>query len=509
MQYRFLSLPLLALAGCLLAGCSKEDTTTDDAGSASSASATITGVFTSGSAEGSTETAYNEEDVPASNSFADTVLITYGSSITVTNPLEGKGVSVTVSGGDVTVAATVAGVAYQLQGSSLDGSLKLYSEKKFALVLNGLTLTNTDGPAINIQSKKRAFVVLAANTSNTLSDGASYTVTNAEEDQKGTLFSEGQLIFCGTGALTVEGNYKHAICSDDYIRVVEGSITISRAATDGFHTNDAFITDGGTISVTAASDGIECEEGFIVINDGSFVLNTGDDGIAASYEGTDSGIVPYVVINGGSIEVNSTEGEGIESKNLLTINNGNIKTITGDDGLNAGAGLFINGGRVYCRSTGNDAIDSNGKLTVTGGMVLAIAAGGPEAGFDCDANQFRVTGGLVVGIGGATSAPTASVTTVPALIMGSGAANQLIHIRAADGTEALTFEAPVSYNTLLFAGSKLKQGTTYTIYTGGTINDAASFFGLYTGGTYSGGKSGDSFTLSSIVTAIGGSVSRG
>ncbi|MFT4022228.1 MAG: carbohydrate-binding domain-containing protein [Flavihumibacter sp.] len=497
---------LLAIAASLLTACSKDDAETTESSSADAVS--ITSAYSSGTAVGSTETAYNEDDILANSAFTDTVLIQYGAATTVTNPLSGEGVSVTVSGDDVVVDATAAGVAYQVQGSASNGSLKLYSEKKFALVLNGLTLSNDDGPAINIQSTKRAFVVLAANTSNSLSDGANYTVSDTE-DQKATFFSEGQLIFSGTGSLTVAGNYKHAICSDDYIRVVEGDISISKAATDGFHTNEAFIADGGTISVTAASDGIECEEGYIVINDGQFVMNTGDDGMAASYEGTDEAIVPYVVINGGSIEVNSTEGEGIEAKNALTINGGTIKTITADDGLNAGTAININAGTIYCRSTDNDAIDSNGEMTITGGLVLAVGARQPEAGFDCDTRTFTITGGLVVGIGGATSSPTASVSKVPSLIMGGGTSGQLLHIRSADGTEALTFEAPVSYSTLLLAGSKLKQGDTYTIYSGGTVESGETFYGLYTGGTYSGGTAGSSFTISTTVTVIGGSVSRG
>lgn len=504
MRYPF---SFFALLGCLLTACSKEDA--DAAGTVSAGTATITGAYSSGTAAGSAETAYNADDILANSSFTDTVLIQYGVTTTVTNPLENNGVAVTVSGDDVTVNAGVAGVVYQLQGTASDGSLKLYSDKKFALLLNGVTLTNNDGPAINIQSKKRAFVVLAANTSNSLNDGASYTAANGDEDQKATLFSEGQLIFSGAGSLTVAGNYKHAICSDDYIRVTEGTITIGKAATDGFHTNEAFIADGGTITVTANSDGIECEEGYIVVNDGHFVLNTRDDGMVASYEGADTEVVPYVVINGGTIEVNSTEGEGIEAKNALTINGGSIKTITADDGLNARTAININGGTIYCRSTDNDAIDSNGEMTITGGLVLAVGARQPEAGFDCDAHTFTVTGGLIVGIGGATSSPTASVSTVPSLIMGSGTSGQLLHIRAADGTEALTFEAPVSYSTLLFAGSKLKQGDTYTIYSGGTVEGGVAFYGLYTGGTYSGGTAGSSFTISSAVTVIGGSVSRG
>ena len=57
-----------------------------------------------------------------------------------------------------------------------------------------------------------------------------------------------------------------------------------------------------------------------------------DKGIAATYD-TDKTIDPYLTINGGNININSTGGEGIESKSVLTINNGTITTKTTDDGL--------------------------------------------------------------------------------------------------------------------------------------------------------------------------------
>jgi hypothetical protein len=98
---------------------------------------------------------------------------------------------------------------------------------------------------------------------------------------------------------------------------------------------------------------------------------------------------------------------------------------------------------------------------------------------------------------------------VRSLIAGSGTAGQIVHIEAADGTEALTFEAPVAYSTLLFAGSKLKASTTYTLYKGGVVSSGASFNGLYTSGTYTKGTAGTTFTISSMVTQIGGTISRG
>lgn len=463
--------------------------------------------ITKGQAEGGTETAADADDLVEGSVFSSIVQINFGSTVSVDNPLAGKGVTVTTSGSDVTVVSSLSEVQYTLSGTTTDGSLKIYSDKKFRLNLNNANITNNDGPAINIQSSKRAFIVLNENTINTMTDGKTYA--SSAEDQKGTIFSEGQLVFSGTGTLNITGNSKHAVASDDYVRIRSGNINIISAATDGIHSNDAFIADGGIIKIAASSDGIEAEKGYVVINDGVFTLNTGDDGIAASYEETDATITPYVTINGGTINVKSTAGEGIESKSVLTINNGNISTQTADDGLNAGTAIYINGGNIYAYSTGNDAMDSNGIFTITGGKIVAIGARAPEASIDCDARTLKITGGILIGIGGATSGPSATASTVNSVIMGSGSANQLIHIEAADGTEALTFQAPTAYTTLIYASAKLKANTTYNVFTGGDVANAVNFNGLFMSGTYTKGTKTGNFSTTGRVTQTGGSISRG
>ena len=506
---------LLLLSFLLTASCSKNDdvspevgttTPTTGTGTTNGTSAITSSIVTTGTAEGSIEIGANVDDLIENSTFPSVVAVNFGTSVSLTNPLAANGVTITQSGNDITITSTATGVDFQLSGTTTNGSVKIYSEKKFKITLNGVSITNNDGPALNIQSSKRAFLVSTDGTTNTFADGLTYATST--EDMKGTIFSEGQMVFGGTGTINVKGNFKHAIASDDYIRLRAGTINITGAITDGVHTNDAFIMDGGTLKITAASDGIEAEEGYIIINDGTLTTTTGDDGIAASYEGTDATIIPYVNINGGTLTITSTKGEGIESKGALTINKGNVTINTYDDGLNAGKAMYINGGKIYAYATNNDAMDSNGTFTITGGIIVAIGANSPEASIDCDARTLKITGGLLIGIGGATSGPTSSVTTVRAVVMGSGAANQIIHLEAADGTEALTFLAPKSYSTLLFSGSKLKASTAYTVYTGGSVTDGTSFNGLYLTGTYNRGTKGTAFTTTNVLTQTGGSISR-
>ena len=101
-----------------------------------------------------------------------------GTDVTVTGSADG--VTVKSSNGYVTVTSTVKNIEYAVSGNGT-GQLTIYSDYKFKLSLEGLTLVCSDGPAINNQSHKRTYVVVKG--SNTLSDGASYTTTPEDEDE--------------------------------------------------------------------------------------------------------------------------------------------------------------------------------------------------------------------------------------------------------------------------------------------------------------------------------------
>ena len=134
----------------------------------------------------------------------------------------------------------------------------------------------------------------------------------------------------------------------------------------------------------------------------------------------------------------------------------------------------------------------------------------PEEGFDCDQNTFKITGGTILGIGGGTSTPTSSVCTQRTVIYGgSGSKGTLLSIQGSDQVMSYTIPRAYSQMTLLFSSSKLASGTTYTIYTGGSVTGGTEFYGLTVGGTYTTGSQVATFTPSSMVTSVGNVSSGG
>jgi hypothetical protein len=323
----------------------------------------------------------------------------------------------------------------------LDGTLSVSSEGDYQLYLDGVTITGSDGPALNLESSQKAFIVTASGTTNVLTDSATRTTMT----MKAALYGKGPMVFSGEGTLIVTGSYKHGIFSKDYIRVRSGELDVAVSAKDAVRSVNGFIFDDGDLTINAT--------------------------------GT----------------VTDDESKGIK-----------VEGSEDDDGADRGY-VVINGGYLYCASSDNDAIDSNGPLTISGGVIVAIGEGSPEGAFDCDNNTFAVTGGTLVGIGGATSTPTTNASTQNVVILGSGTKDSTISLMADDSTVvAFAFTIPQSYSTMLLSSPDIETGTEYTTYTGGTASGNETFYGLYLGDlSYSDGTAGTSFTVSSSVTNNG------
>ena len=324
--------------------------------------------------------------------------------------------TVTVDGNHVTVNNTTdEKVIYELKGTAQDGSVKLYSSKKQALVLDGLDLTSTRGAAINNQGKKKCFVVVKG--TNALKDAASYTSTPADEDEKAAFFSEGQLIFSGDGTLTVTAQGKSGITSDDYVHFMETQVVnVTSGAGHGIRGKDAVIISDGTVSVSVSANmkkGITSDS-LVCINGGSTTINISGsaayDSDDAEYKGSAGIKADYLFeINEGSLSVTNTGsgGKGISGDMTGSFNGGYVKVVTKGSnygqsssnsvsakGLKLDGNLFFNGGTVLVNCAAHEGIESKGNITVTDGVVYSYSAADDAMN---SAGTFTIQGGYVCG----------------------------------------------------------------------------------------------------------------
>ncbi len=339
----------------------------------------------------------DDDDYVENTKFKATVKVVFDGNTVSYDELPSD-VTATIDGAKIVIdAPTDTNIIYDLSGSSSDGMFKIYSDKKFAIQLSGLNLTNTDGPAINIQSKKRSFMVIGEGTENTLADASPYADTG-DEDAKGVIFSEGQVIFSGNGRLDIAANCKAGISSDQYLRFRQGNvINVTASEGNAVRGKDSLIVSGGVMNVTVSGNGNKGlkSDGPVYINGGrTTVLNSAvayydtDEGELKGAAGIDCG--GDLVMTAGSLLLKSTGdgGKGTSVDGGMTIQGGEIRLITtgtkviyGDDdkspkGLRCDGDMLIQGGDIMSRTTGgegSEAIESKGTLTIDGGNVQAYA----------------------------------------------------------------------------------------------------------------------------------------
>lgn len=191
---------------------------------------------------------------------------------------------------------------YEFTGNFTHSIIVDAKDEEVNIKLNGVTIENDHTAIIIGLNAKKITIESMAGTENTLKDDG-----NSEYD--GCIFSNAELVFKGTGKLTVNGNQK------------EG-------------------------------EGIATETQNITFEEGTYVIKANDDGINA---GGDGGTI---TIDGGTIYIDA-DGDGIDSNKDAIINGGAIFTMGSANGSDAGIdtddGFVINGGTLV--ALGNDMLE--------------------------------------------------------------------------------------------------------------------------------------------------------
>ena len=527
---------LTALA--LAAGCSTSSASGKASASSSSGSETTWTTISSSVATASTgasvsdilganasveDAASSADDAGTTDTSSATTITLSGSSASASGSSSS---SVKVDGGTVTINS---GGTYVISGELTDGRIVVNAPKAdVRLVLSGASITSSDGPAIDVQDAGNAIVVLAKDSKNTLTDGATYA---SGQEATAALFSSDTLTVTGTGSLDVTGSYKDGISSKNGL-IITGNTTINvKAADDGLRSKDYLVVEAGTLTVEAGGDGLKSSEGndetkgFISLGKASVTLTSSDDAITATTDVTVKDTTLTITAGGGqanaTVEEQAPPGQestadsttpspkGInagvsytQDSGTVTINaadeglqapfinvaGGELSIAAGDDGINASNGdhvieghenadsesddgsvLTISGGEVEVSYASSDGIDSNGSAYVKGGIVVVSGQAGEMDGA-VDANGET----QLVGVTGSPS-----VSAGDTLIVTDSSGSQVASVKVDFTAAAITVLG-------------LTEGQQYTVATssGGSATGTASALSAGMGGPMGGGAGG-------------------
>lgn len=287
---------------------------------------------------------------------------------------------------------------YTLSGT-LSGSVTVNTEDRVRLRLAGVTITSDNSPCIYIENADKAYIAIEDGTenrltANTCESGAVYSKDNLEIKGSGTLniISDAGHGIKASDNLTIEGGDISITAKGDGIHVndtfkIKGGSVKTEALGDGIESESIINISGGVIDVKTELEPSNADE--LNSTNETQGFRPPFEEINAEFESSSKGIKAdwMMVISGGKITVNSTDHavhcasdieitggeftlnskygkgisghgnvtvdgsetvidiqnstEGLESKNVITINEGTIRIIASDDGINGGGAQGI------------------------------------------------------------------------------------------------------------------------------------------------------------------------
>lgn len=391
-----------------------------------------------------------------------------------------QGDGATADGSVVTLGAEG---TYILSGTLTNGHIAVEAgdEDKLQVVFDNVSVTNPTGPAFIVENADKCFITLAEGSDNRLGDGADYALEGEDDNRDAALFSRDDLTINGPGALTVEGVYKHAICSNDdlvitggvlnvtskedalrgkdCIKIADGALTVN-AGDDAFHSDAYVYAKDGTITVESCYEGYEGEQ--VIIDGGIHQIKATDDALnaALSDSGSSSQELP------GSTAAAQDEGaaKGFAPEGMAQSSSSCL--------------IQINGGALTLVA-GNDGIDSNGNVEINGGMVLVA---GPESGMDGSLDydlSATINGGTVLMLGsvGSTRGLSESDQAVTYASV-QGFVGQEVALVDGSGAVLAAFEAPTDFAHVLASCPDVESGQSFTVTVGGISTELTAGSGL-------------------------------
>ncbi len=296
-----------------------------------------------------------------------------GESATVT--LDSSEITAKISDGVLYIDSSSykSNLKFDITGTAEKGALNISSYKKgtVALYLHDAVISSSGNyPCINVDAKSTVYLVLEG--TNSLTDGRKYG-TGYSEAEGTDYYSSG---FSGTKADDAEltaswakgDKTKGSIYTKGALLISgSGSLTLNEGYKHGIYSKDYIRIFGGTLNVnTSGRNAIQSVNGF-VMDSGEITIsgtgaNTNNQSRGIIVEGAEDEDNPgegFIVINGGKI-TSSTVGKGISAKWDYE---DDVETEdTSDDPYPY---VLINGGEISITTTGTPADESSSAYTFT------------------------------------------------------------------------------------------------------------------------------------------------
>ncbi len=502
---------------------------------------------------------------------------------------------------DNTLTISKGGV-YTLSGKNSDASIVISTDDNVKLKLNGVNITSSGAPVIYVENADKLYIDTEDGTDNSLVSTAADTAAIRSKDNLkikggGTLniTSADNGIKCSDNLKIEGGNINidakaDGINVNDTFEMTDGNLKIT-AVGDGIDSSSIANISGGTIDITTngtptetsqteqssdkqnrpktpfgESSSVEFEtsskgikaDWMIKLSGGKININSADHAIhctsdietdganltlASQYK---KGISAHgsITIDGTDTSIDVTKStEGIEGKTKLTINNGNIKINSTDDGLNAGTStemqppqggfggergqkdrrqpqngqqppqdgqqlpqdgqqppqdgfsgqnnkdvIIINGGNIEVTGR-DDAIDVNGNLVINGGTIkLANPVGtvtGPFAALDADGNITIADGATLIAAVSGAQANSLGITQNS--IIGYAeyelAAGTTVSLKDDNGDTIIIYAPQEKFSAVYITSPSIEIGKNYTLEIGDTRYDITADGQISTVGT--------------------------
>ena len=326
-----------------------------------------------------------------------------------------------------------------------------------------------------------------------------------------------------------ESDYSELIFDPDDFDDTSTDDSDTTVSTKGIKAGNALLIQQGTFVIDSADDAIHSNYS-VTIDGGSFQLSSGDDGIHAE---------AYLNINGGTTTI-AESYEGLEAAQIH-ISGGTTQVSSSDDGLNATGGssfelvdgllvlkdisssdteqtfggrggmfevedncdITISGGNLTVTTSNGDGIDSNGSLNVSGGTVLVFgSSSGGEGALDYTGSS-SISGGTLVALGSSGMAQSMEPDDSHATLMVTWdevqPAGTRLTLCTQQGEILCSLQSTNSFQTAVIGTDSLSAVQEVSLYTGGTVNSDSQ---LLTMGTLSDGELLCEVTLAEGVTNI-------